>query len=97
MVDLGERVVNDLGWTIMGVVDFNDNGQVLVNGFDLNHWTAAIIEPLTPGDLDGDDVVDGTDLGILLSSWGVCQCPADLDADGHVDGTDLGILLGMWE
>ena len=50
-----------------------------------------------PADLDNSGVVDGTDLGILLGSWGPCAgCPADLNGDGVVDGTDLGLLLGSW-
>jgi hypothetical protein len=50
-------------------------------------------------DINGDDVVNGTDLGLLLSAWGPCtsgDCPADLIADGVVDGGDLGTLLGRW-
>ncbi|MCA9283793.1 MAG: S8 family serine peptidase [Phycisphaerales bacterium] len=50
-----------------------------------------------PGDLNGDGVVDGGDLGILLAQWGPCSgCPADLNGDGSVDGEDLGLLLGYW-
>jgi hypothetical protein len=49
------------------------------------------------GDLNGDGIVDGADLGMLLGSWGVCGgCPADLNGDGIVDGADLGTLLGNW-
>ncbi|HMN96522.1 MAG TPA: CotH kinase family protein [Phycisphaerales bacterium] len=52
------------------------------------------------GDLNGDGVVDGGDLGLLLGSWGPCvegaECPADLDGDGVVGGADLGILLGSF-
>lgn len=54
-------------------------------------------EPTIPGDLNGDGVVDGADLGILLSSWGPCEhCAADLNGDGVVDGADLGVLLSAW-
>jgi len=50
-----------------------------------------------PGDLNGDGVVDGADLGILLDAWGPCVgCGADLNGDGVVDGADLGILLDNW-
>jgi hypothetical protein len=49
----------------------------------------------TPGDIDGDGVVDSTDLGILLSQWGG-PGSADLDASGLVDSADLGILLAGW-
>ena len=59
--------------------------------------TAGAENPL--GDLNADGVVDGTDLGLLLGSWGPCAaqpCTADLSSDGLVDGTDLGLLLGAW-
>ena len=48
-----------------------------------------------PADLNGDGVVDGADLGILLGAWGSAG-PGDLDGNGVVDGADLGILLGAW-
>ena len=47
------------------------------------------------GDLDGDDQVNGVDLGILLADWGR-KTPNDLDGDGIISGTDLGILLAAW-
>ena len=47
-----------------------------------------------PGDLDGNGVVDGADLAILLGAWGTNQY--DLDGDGIVGGSDLAILLGDW-
>lgn len=53
-----------------------------------------------PGDLNGDGIVNGADLGALLSDWGPCddpgECPADLNGDGSVDGADLGVLLSNW-
>jgi len=51
-----------------------------------------------PADLDGDHIVSGADLGLLLGAWGVCAppCAADLDHDGIVSGADLGQLLGAW-
>ena len=49
------------------------------------------------GDLNGDGIVNGADLGLLLGSWGVCVgCPADLNEDGIVNGADLGLMLGAW-
>jgi len=48
-----------------------------------------------PADLNGDGVVGGADLGILLSEWGG-PGTADLDGDGVVDGADLGVLLAEW-
>jgi len=53
-----------------------------------------------PGDLNGDGVVNGADLGLLLAEWGACprpgECAADLDDDGVVGGADLGLLLAAW-
>ena len=48
------------------------------------------------GDITGDGVVDGADLGRLLGAWGTGFAEADLDNSGIVDGADLGILLGAW-
>jgi len=53
--------------------------------------------PGVPGDFDGDGLVDGADLGILLSGWGACSgCAADLTGDGVIEGADLGELLANW-
>lgn len=57
---------------------------------------ASVVLNLVPGDLNGDGVVDGADLGILLGAWGTDDPFADLNGDGEVDGADLGTLLGMW-
>ena len=49
------------------------------------------------GDFNGDGVVNGGDLGLLLSAWGQCAgCPEDLNGDGVVNGGDLGLLLSLW-
>jgi hypothetical protein len=48
------------------------------------------------GDLTGDGVVDGADLGELLAAWDTDTCNADLNHDGSVGGDDLGILLANW-
>lgn len=50
------------------------------------------------GDFDGNGIIDGGDLGLLLGQWGVIGGVggADLNFDGVVNGADLGILLGNW-
>ncbi len=54
----------------------------------------AVVSP----DLDGDGLVGGGDLAIMLASWGSCGgCPADLDGDGAVGGGDLASLLAAWQ
>ena len=48
------------------------------------------------GDLNGDGIVDGADLAILLNAWGAAKSSADINADGTVDAADLAILLGAY-
>ncbi|MFM9145507.1 MAG: M12 family metallo-peptidase [Phycisphaerales bacterium] len=48
------------------------------------------------GDFNGDNAVDGNDLGTMLGAWGAAGGPTDLNADGVTDGTDLGQLLARW-
>lgn len=45
-------------------------------------------------DLDGDGVVGGADLSVVLASWG--SDGADLDGDGTTDGADLATVLSGW-
>lgn len=56
---------------------------------------AALKGPSCIADLDGSGMVDGGDLGALLSGWGSAG-PGDLDGNGIVDGADLGVMLSTW-
>lgn len=47
------------------------------------------------GDLNGDGIVNGADLGKLLSLWGGPGA-GDLNVDGVVNGADLGLMLSSW-
>ena len=55
-------------------------------------------------DVNGDTIVDGIDLSIVLLNWGEFGDPeegggnrsADLNGDGVVDGGDIGLLLLSW-
>lgn len=49
-----------------------------------------------PSDLNEDGVVDGADLGQLLTIWGITNPVLDIDADGVVGGAELGALLTRW-
>ncbi|MBL9119264.1 MAG: DVUA0089 family protein [Phycisphaerae bacterium] len=53
--------------------------------------------PSCMADLNGDNLVGGGDLAILLGAWGnVGPHPANLNGDRQVDAADLAILLGAW-
>lgn len=60
--------------------------------------TECVVQSTCPCDLLRDGVVDGADLGVLLSEWGPSSVHelADLNQDGVVNGADLGTLLGSW-
>ncbi|MSR17903.1 MAG: YHYH protein [Phycisphaerales bacterium] len=47
-------------------------------------------------DLNGDRVVDGTDLANLLTRWGMEGGLGDVDRNGVVDGSDLAAMLSAW-
>ncbi len=46
-------------------------------------------------DTNGDNVVDGTDLTVVLAGWGGSGA-GDVSHDGTVDGIDLAIVLAGW-
>jgi hypothetical protein len=70
---------------------------------DLNNAWLVHAWPMMacPGDVNGDGVVNTSDLLALLAAWGDCpdppeECPADFDGDGDVDTSDLLTLLANW-
>ena len=83
-----------------GVVDY---GQIL-NGQLADTNTNNIPDCCEPGnncclgDIYVNHIVDGGDLGVLLSEWGAVTptTRSDLNRDGFVDGADLGRLLANW-
>lgn len=56
--------------------------------------------PACPGDVDGDNDADSTDLSILLTHFGTLSGATrdigDLDGDGDVDSLDLSLLLRVF-
>jgi hypothetical protein len=53
------------------------------------------LSPSNPADLDGNGLVNGADLSILLSNWNGSGF-GDLNGDGVVNGADLAVLIGYW-
>jgi subtilisin family serine protease len=82
--------------------------DVQAAGFDtLSGWGridahAALMEVKeslgVPGDVNGDGVVNVSDVVLLLVAWGSCDanCDADLDGDGLVAVSDLVIVFLNW-
>jgi glucose/arabinose dehydrogenase len=63
-----------------------------------NNGPIRITPPPPPAseDLNGDGVVDGGDLGLLLANWNGSGI-GDLDDDGLVSGSDLGLMLAAFD
>jgi hypothetical protein len=47
--------------------------------------------PSTPADLNGDGVVNGLDLAIVIGAWGAAA--GDVNGDGTTDGEDIAVLI----
>jgi hypothetical protein len=82
--------------------DCNSNGvgdacEVAAGAPDFNHDTIPDTCQCL-ADLFVDRQVNGADLGVLLSQWGLAttNTVSDMNRDGKVDGADLGHLLASW-
>jgi hypothetical protein len=88
--DTGDTLFN--GWTAEVA---GDHGEIIINAcLWLNPAPQA---PPCPADINSDGAVNGSDLALLLQSWGACaKCAADIDPNGSIDGADLALLLQSW-
>ena len=79
-------------WTAFGS---GVTGSMVIN---VGHWRmeSFLFERLRAGDVNGDGIVDGADIALVLGSWGSGDRAADLNLDGIVNGADLTIALGDW-
>lgn len=73
-----------------------DGGRIIGHGFFTGAWTVVIGTPC-PGDLNDDNVVDVSDLLLLLGNWGLDGPGADAaEPLDEVTVADLLVLLGAW-
>ena len=99
-----EMCIRDRRCSWLGI-DSNDNivglseGSGVPGDFEQSDLVAAddCEDPAIPGDVNGDGMVNVTDLLAIMDAWGSCDgCPADLNDDGLVNVTDLLIVIGNW-
>lgn len=60
-----------------------------------NVTVESVPQPLL-GDINGDGVVNGGDIAMVLGAWGTNDAAADLNDDGVVAGADISIVLSNW-
>ena len=53
------------------------------------------LSPSNPADLNGDSLINGADLTLLLSNWGGTG-QGDANSDGQINGSDLALVLANW-
>ena len=73
-----------------------DGGSVVEAGVDDIRVFGFDCDSPRPADINGDGIVDGVDLSIVLSQWGQAGGSGDVDGDGTVDAADLTVLFSDW-
>jgi predicted outer membrane repeat protein len=73
-----------------------DNSADNVDGEHVDGGGNTICVSGLDSDINGDGVVDGADLGLLLAAWNTTDATTDLNNDITTDGADLGILIANW-
>ena len=92
------------GFTLAAAMSISDDGRVICGwGYDgwifaQEAWIAILpgADEPCPADFNGDGVVNGADLGLLLSGFSTSEATYDLNGDGLVDGSDLGLFLAAF-
>ncbi len=87
--------IDDSGTVIVWQGADSDGGAILAARLGDNGALGAGPPAGNPADLDGDGVVGGADLAMLLGAFGASG-PGDLDGDGTVGGADLAALLAAF-
>ena len=93
----GLRVIGEqASCVISGNSVICENSATEVGGPYLVSGSASICDCVA--DFTGDGLVNGGDLGVLLSEWGAAPPSGlgDANHDGMVDGADLTIVLSSW-
>ena len=87
--DCNSDGIVDYGQILIGqLIDTNGNGVPDV----------CEVDPC-PGDISGNNIVDGVDLAALLGAWGtngLGEFDCDIDNDGLVGASDLAFVLSDW-
>lgn len=100
----GDGVIDSANFTIDSV-QFWGTTDAMIYIDQITHNADGALAPFVPGDANGDDRVDGSDVAILSGNWqhgvgGTANATwsmGDFNGDGRVDGSDVTILAGNWQ
>ncbi len=70
-----------------------------LSGGALSGYTLLTVGPGTPGDANGDGVVNDADAAIVAANWQKSSsgAPGDANLDGIVDSADAAVLASNWQ
>lgn len=104
----GDEGLSEVIYTDMLVVEagatLRTNGYIIyVTDSDIQGTVEGlgdiiIINPPTPGDANGDGVVNIQDILVIIADWGTCteNCAGDVNADGDVNILDILLVIANW-
>ena len=98
---------NAVRWAMMYNFSFTADaepatGDVVLDRFESNSTIGASGlavpgGPSNPYDLNGDGIVNGSDVGIFFTQWGAgCGSFADFNGDCIVNSADAGMMFAAW-
>ena len=75
----------------------NETGQIAGEYSDIGGNTISNNCAYCECDINGDAIVDVTDLLAVVGTWGPCvPCTTDIDGNGVVNVSDLLMVVGNW-
>lgn len=91
-------------YRLEGSIGQSDAGVATSGTWSLSggYWTAGSAGGACPGDINGDNVVDLSDLGEVLAAFNACEGDLnysekiDLNGDGCIELSDLGEVLAQF-
>lgn len=89
--------VSNYSYAFFDSCSYRSFSTVLCDGdgaWECPSWTATMNSCVA--DFNGDGVVNGGDLAMLLGDWGLPGSPYDVSGDGALGGADLSVMLGTW-
>jgi hypothetical protein len=101
-VDGGGGTLSGGAYSVSGTIGQHDAGAPLTAGaFSITggFWAGASSPAACAGDTNGDGLVNGADLSVLLSQFGQnvpAGTGADFNSSGSVNGADLSVLLSRF-